>query len=196
MFENYVDGNAQPFQFWDTALSYVAEKQKGERIILAIDDVDKLAARDLMLPKVLAHAIDNVLETSDIFLIAACADDSAITQGELKERISKTVRIESFLNEKTINALQKEELKRTKILTFITLPPDTIIFFTILPLPLRPFLISFFRPPVPVLLKVRLLTIKCLLSLFLSLPLCHPLFPFLSYLFFLLLCFCFSRNPT
>ena len=129
LFENYVDGNAQPFQFWDTALSYVAEKQKGERIILAIDDVDKLAARDLMLPKVLAHAIDNVLETSDIFLIAACADDSAITQGELKERISKTVRIESFLNERTINALQKEELKRTKIhqAKFFHVPADSTV---------------------------------------------------------------------
>lgn len=94
-----------------------------------IDDVDKLAARDLMLPKVLAHAIDNVLETSDIFLIAACADDSAITQGELKEKISKTVRIDSFLNERTINALQKEELKRTKIhqAKFFHVPADSTV---------------------------------------------------------------------
>ena len=126
---HYKDEAHPAFQFWDNAFSYIAAHQKGRRVILVLDDADKLAGRDVVFASVLAKAVNEVMEMSGIFLIVACADDSFIANAKLVAKVSRTISIAPFLTEKNIEALKTEAVRQTKIqqAKFFRVPADSTV---------------------------------------------------------------------
>jgi AAA+ ATPase superfamily predicted ATPase len=61
--------NQNPLQSWDAFFSYIAEKSKNKRIVLAIDEFPYLIDSNKSIPSILQDHWDRTLKNSDIFLI-------------------------------------------------------------------------------------------------------------------------------
>ncbi len=67
--ERYRDKVHNPFIFWSEALSYIADKQDGKRIIVVIDNADELADRDAVFIDMLCKCVLSSLKDKNILLI-------------------------------------------------------------------------------------------------------------------------------
>ena len=123
---HYNDTMQREFQFWEDALNYIAGKN--ERIIIAVDDADILAATSPLIMKVFAKVLGSTFEGKNILLIFSCKDSSPLKVTGLFDR-AFVIQLEKFLNEKNIESLKREEMKNTVIghAKFLQVPADTVI---------------------------------------------------------------------
>lgn len=61
--------NANPFSNWDAFFTYLAEKAKGSRLVVALDEFPYLVEGNRSLPSILQHHWDERLRKTKIFLI-------------------------------------------------------------------------------------------------------------------------------
>lgn len=123
---HYNDSIHSAFQFWEDALNYIAGKN--ERVIIAIDGADMLAEHSHVVMKVFAKVLSSTFEGKNILLIFSCKDIAPLRVTGLMDK-AIVIHLEKFLNEKTIESLKREELKRTDIgrAKFIQVSADTVI---------------------------------------------------------------------
>ncbi|MBQ6002724.1 MAG: cyclic nucleotide-binding domain-containing protein [Synergistaceae bacterium] len=123
---HYSDTMQREFQFWEDALNYIAGKN--ERIIIAVDNADILAATSPLIMKVFAKVLASSFEGKNILLIFSCKDSSMLKVTGLFDR-AFIIQLEKFLNEKNIESLKREEMKNTVIghAKFLQVPADTVI---------------------------------------------------------------------
>ena len=123
---HYSDTMQREFQFWEDALNYIAGKN--ERIIIAVDNADILAASSPLIMKVFAKVLASSFEGKNILLIFSCKDSSPLKVTGLFDR-AFVIQLEKFLNEKNIESLKREEMKNTVIghAKFLQVPADTVI---------------------------------------------------------------------
>ncbi|MBQ3586452.1 MAG: cyclic nucleotide-binding domain-containing protein [Synergistaceae bacterium] len=123
---HYSDTMQREFQFWEDALNYIAGKN--ERIIIAVDNADILAATSPLIMKVFAKVLASSFEGKNILLIFSCKDSSPLKVTGLFDR-AFVIQLEKFLNEKNIESLKREEMKNTVIghAKFLQVPADTVI---------------------------------------------------------------------
>lgn len=69
IYAHYGEQNAGEFPSWQQAISYVAERQRQERLLLIFDEFPYLANANHGLMSVLQHLIDHYLQESNIFMI-------------------------------------------------------------------------------------------------------------------------------
>ncbi len=122
---HFGDMTHPPFQFWENALKYIAEKN--ERIIIAIDNADIFASRFPVAMKVFAKAVDYLFAGKKILLIFSCVNPSLL--GTWTAEKATVIPLEKFLTDKNIESLKREETKRTVIgsAKFVQVPADTVI---------------------------------------------------------------------
>ena len=58
-----------PFQSWHDAFSFIAEKAKGQRFVLAIDEFPYIATTNKSIKSILQNIIDHELKNSQLYLI-------------------------------------------------------------------------------------------------------------------------------
>lgn len=123
---HYNDLMQPKFNFWEDALNYIAGKN--ERIIIAIDGADMLAANTSIIMKVFAKSLASTFEGKNILLIFSCKDLSPLKiTGVLDKAV--VIRLGKFLTEQNIESLKREELKHTAIgrAKFVQIPADSVI---------------------------------------------------------------------
>lgn len=67
--EYYEEKNIEKFLTWEKAIRYICEKQKGEKIVIVLDEFPYLANVNKGLMSVLQHLIDHYLKDSNIFMV-------------------------------------------------------------------------------------------------------------------------------
>lgn len=69
VFRHYNEANLPNFTSWEMALSYIADRQQAQPLVLVLDEFPYLAAINPGLLSVLQHLIDHRLKESKLFLI-------------------------------------------------------------------------------------------------------------------------------
>ena len=67
-----------PFENWNAAFDFVANKAQNERIILVLDEFPYLANANKSIPSILQNLIDHKLQNSKLFLIVCGSSMSFI----------------------------------------------------------------------------------------------------------------------
>lgn len=123
---HFADMNHHPFQYWEDVLKYIAGKN--QRIIIAIDNADILAASFPVVMKVFAKALVSSFEGKNILLIFSCENFTMLKYAEMYDK-AQVIQLGKFLTEQNIESLKREEMKRTVIrqAKFIQVSADTVI---------------------------------------------------------------------
>lgn len=126
---HYKDEKSSEMTFWDDTFRFIAARQKDKRLVLIIDSADKLAARDLLFPKIFAKAINEALEMSNVFLIVTCIDDFFLAEAGLLHKITETISTDTYQNEWNITVLKDENPKHTETdqAKFFRVSADSVI---------------------------------------------------------------------
>lgn len=69
VFSHYNETTLEPFSSWTNAITYIKEKQNGERIVIVIDEFPYLVKNNRSLLSELQHLIDHSLQDSKIFMV-------------------------------------------------------------------------------------------------------------------------------
>lgn len=69
VFGFYNESNLEPFSSWTNALSYIDERQAGERLVLVIDEFPYLVRKNRALLSEFQHLIDHSLENGKLFIV-------------------------------------------------------------------------------------------------------------------------------
>lgn len=75
---------AQPFTNWDSFFTYVAQKAKSKRFVLAIDEFPYLIQENRALPSILQGYWDNKLRHTRIFLILCGSSITACGKSRIR----------------------------------------------------------------------------------------------------------------
>lgn len=123
---HFGDINHPTFHYWEDVLKYIAGKN--QRIIIAIDNADILAASFPVLMKVFAKAVDSVFAEKNILLIFSCVNLPMLKTTGMLDR-ANVIQLGKFLTDKNVESLKREEMKHTVIggAKFIQVPADTVI---------------------------------------------------------------------
>lgn len=69
VFHFYQETNLETFLSWTNALSYIDERQKGQRLVLVIDEFPYLVKKNRALLSELQHLIDHRLKNGNLFIV-------------------------------------------------------------------------------------------------------------------------------
>ena len=120
----------QPFQFWDSALSYIARTYKGLDIIVIIEGFDILAHNDAAFLDVIARVIDNELRYSTMMVVVTCENAGFLKNSPVFSKINSVINLGKFLTDENIAKLKELELKRSGAVqraNFVKVPADKVI---------------------------------------------------------------------
>lgn len=91
-----------PFDTWNRAFEFIAQRAQKKRFILVLDEFPYLAAANKSIPSILQNTIDHHLKNSRLFLIVCGSSISFMERGILSEksplygRLSSQMEIEPF----------------------------------------------------------------------------------------------------
>lgn len=69
VFRHYGETNLEPFSSWTNALSFIAERQKGGKLVLVLDEFPYLVRKNKALLSEFQHLIDHKLQETGLFMI-------------------------------------------------------------------------------------------------------------------------------
>jgi AAA+ ATPase superfamily predicted ATPase len=69
VFEYYGETTLEPFASWENALTYINDRQEGQRLILVFDEFPYLVRKNRALLSALQHLIDHTLQFGKLFLV-------------------------------------------------------------------------------------------------------------------------------
>ena len=124
-----VDGH-EPFQFWDSALSYIARTYKGSRIIVVIEGFDILANNDAAFLDVFTRIIDTELRYSAVMAVVSCENVGFLKNSPVRGKINGLINLGKFLTDENIAKLKERESKRSGAMqraNFVKVPADRVI---------------------------------------------------------------------
>ncbi len=125
LFAHYKDYTHTPFKFWSDAFDYVAEKQEGRKVILALDNFHELTDRDAVFMNTLMKCIADGLKDSSIFLIlssrrkAEIDTTSRITAQLLQRYSAGSLKLDKFtLPDDVVSHIKRQQTNGAKMLKF------------------------------------------------------------------------------
>lgn len=124
------DKKHEPFMFWDSALTYIAEKLAGFRIIVAIDGLEILARQDTAFMGVFTKVLAQTLRHSDVFLVVSCSNPGLLKFSSVSKLISNDIHLEKFLTDENVEKLKENELKTSgeiRQAKFVKFQTDSVI---------------------------------------------------------------------
>ena len=124
------DEGHEPFMFWDSALSYIAERLAGFRIIVVIDGLDILAKQDTAFMGIFTRVIARTLRNSDVFLAVSCVNPGLLKFSSVSKLISTDIHLDKFLTDENIEKLKDNELRTSgeiRQAKFVSLTADSVI---------------------------------------------------------------------
>ena len=122
------DNEHEPFMFWDDALKYIAELQRGYRMILVIEGFDILAERDSAFMGIFSRVLENEFRASNIFLVITCINASFLNASPVKRYINGVIHLGKFLTEENIVRLKEQAMKQlTRQAKFVRVPAERVI---------------------------------------------------------------------
>ena len=69
VFSHYGEETLEPFSSWEKALTYISNRQAGERLVIVIDEFPYLVKKNRALLSELQHLIDHKLKDTRLFII-------------------------------------------------------------------------------------------------------------------------------
>lgn len=118
------------FQFWDSALKYIAEIQMGERVILVIDGFDILAERDSAFIGIFENVLNYSFKRSNIFLAITSEKAAFLKEAYFARLITGIITLSKFLNEVNIALMVRRERRESegmKLSKFFRAQADKVI---------------------------------------------------------------------
>ena len=122
------DKEHEPFMFWDDALKYIAEINRGYRMILVIEGFDILAERDSAFMGIFSRVLENEFRAGNIFLVITCINASFLNQSPVKRFLHGVIHLGKFLTDETIAQLKQQAMKQSAHQAkFVRVPADRVI---------------------------------------------------------------------